>query len=128
MKHLKYMKGLSIKYKLMYMEHLKTVTNEFLGITLNVYTHNGDLWFRAFEIATILKYNNRREVIKHNIPDDEKMIVKKNIVFSNGKTIETLVTMVNESGLYRLIFLSDYEHRKMFKKMVIQSCFTILQV
>ena len=100
----------------MYMEHLKTVTNEFLGITLNVYTHNGDLWFRAFEIATILKYNNRREVIKYNIPDDEKMIVKKNIVLSNGKTIETQVLMVNEPGLYRLIFLSDYEHRKMFKK------------
>ena len=44
----------------MYMEHLKTVTNEFLGITLNVYTHSDDLWLRAFEIATILKYNNRR--------------------------------------------------------------------
>ena len=98
------------------MEHLKTVTNEFLGITLNVYTHNGDLGFRAFEIATIITYNNRREVIKYNIPDDEKMIVKNNIVFSNGKKIEILVTMVNEPGLYRLIFLSDYEHRKMFKK------------
>ena len=100
----------------MYMEHLKTVTNEFLGITLNVYTHNGDLWFRAFEIATILKCNNRREVIKYNIPDDEKMRVKKNIVFSNGKIIETLVTMINEPGLYRLIFLSDFEHKKIFKR------------
>ena len=63
------MKGLSIKYKLMYMEHLKTVTNEFLGITLNVYTHNGDLWFRASEIAHIQQYKktwstpwNRREI------------------------------------------------------------------
>ena len=98
------------------MKHLKTVTNEFLEITLNVYTHNGDLWFRTFEIATILKYNNRREVIKYNIPDNEKMRVKKNIVLSNGKMIETLVTMVNEPGLYRLIFLSDYEHIKIFKK------------
>ena len=95
---------------------MKTVRNEFLRITLSVRTYNGDLWFRAFEIATILKYNNRREVIKYNIPDDEKMIVKKNVVFSNGKTIETLVMMVNEPGLYRLIFLSDYKHRKMFMK------------
>ena len=44
------------------------------------------------------------------------MRVKKNIVFSNGKTIETLVAMVDELGLYRLIFLSDYEHKKQFKK------------
>ena len=98
------------------MEHLKTVTNEFLGITLNVYKHNGDLWFRAFEIATALKYKNRTPVIKYNIPDDEKMTVDNKIQFSNGKLLDTVITMVNEPGLYRLIFLSDYEHKKQLKR------------
>ena len=109
------------------MEHLKTVTNEFLGITLNVYKHNGDLWFRAYEVATILKYNNRREFIKYNIPDDEKMIVKKNIMLSDDKTMETQGMMVNEPGLYKLIFLSDYKRKKNIQEMVIQSYFTIFK-
>ena len=107
MKHLKYMKGLSIKYKLMYMEHLKTVTNEFLGITLNVYTHNGDLWFRAFEIATILKCNNRREVIKYNIPDDRDPL----------KTHPDTI-FIKEPGLYALIFRSKLETAKVFQDWV----------
>ena len=98
------------------MEHLKSLTHEYLGITINVYTHNGNLWFRAYEIATILSYKNRREVIKYNIPDDEEMRIKKKIEFSNGKIVESMVTMINEPGLHRLIFLCDYEHRKQFKK------------
>ena len=109
------------------MEHLKTVMNKFLGISLNAYTDKGDFWFRAFEIVTILKYKNRREVIKYNIPDDEKMRVEKNIEFCNGKTVETMITMVNEPGLYRLIFLSDYEHRKEFKKRLYKDLLPFLR-
>ena len=65
----------------MYMEHLKTVTNEVLEITLNVYSYNSDLWFTAYEIAMALKYKNRTPVIKYNLPDDEKMRVDKKIQF-----------------------------------------------
>ena len=101
MTHWKVIKRQSTKYTLMYMEYLKTLTNEYLGISVNVYKHNGDLWFTAYEVAAILKYKNRREVIKYNIPDNKKMRVKKKIEFLNGKIIESMVIMVNEPGLYR---------------------------
>ena len=95
------------------MEHLKTVTNEFLGINLNFYTHNGELWFRAFEIATILKYKKGE---KSSNTIFLTMKVKKNILLSNDSTMETQVMMVSEPGLYRLIYLSDYKHKKLFKR------------
>ena len=110
------------------MEHFKTVTNEFLRISLNVYIHKGDFWFRAYEVAVALKYENRSPTIKYNIPDDEKMRVGKNIEFSNGKQIKTIVRMVNKPGLYRLLFLSDYEHRKQIKKWLYKDMLPSLRI
>lgn len=74
---------------------------------------NGEPWFVGKDVAMALGYTNPRSAISNHIFDDDKGV----------ETIDTLggpqkLTVINESGLYSLVFNSRLEGAKHFKRWV----------
>ncbi len=70
-------------------------------------------WFVGNDVAGILKYKDKYSALKKNVDDDDKRLCP---VGSTSGTQDT--TVINESGLYSLIFGSKLESAKKFKKWV----------
>lgn len=79
---------------------------------LTVIEKEGDIWFVAAEIATILEYSEASAMTRY-LDSDEKGL-------SNGQTLggEQVVTIINESGLYSAILRSRKTEAKAFKKWI----------
>lgn len=74
---------------------------------------DGEPWFVAKDVAVILGYNNPRDAVRNHIYDDDKGVEK--IDTPGGKQ---KFTIVNESGIYSLIFGSRKTDAKEFKHWV----------
>ena len=59
-------------------------------------------WFIAIDVTTALGYSNSRDAIKKHVDDDDKNTVAKR----DGIPGNPNLTIINESGLYSLIFSS----------------------
>jgi prophage antirepressor-like protein len=84
-------------------------------------THDNP-WFCGKDIATILGYVNASKSIRTHVDIDDKMPLKSIPGWvQNGHTLnenDLKTIYVNESGLYSLIFRSDLDIAKKFKKWV----------
>lgn len=74
---------------------------------------DGKPWFVAKDVAVILGYNNPRDAVRNHVYDDDKGVEK--IDTPGGKQ---KFTIVNESGIYSLIFGSRKTDAKEFKHWV----------
>lgn len=74
---------------------------------------NGDTWFVGADIATVLGYSNPQKAIRDHVDDEDKMV---NDSFTLGRGSSPV--LVNESGVYALIFSSKLENAKRFKHWV----------
>lgn len=74
---------------------------------------DGEPWFVAKDVAVILGYNNPRDAVRNHVYDDDKDVEK--IDTPGGKQ---KFTIVNESGIYSLIFGSRKTDAKEFKHWV----------
>lgn len=72
----------------------------------------GEPWFVAQDICDILEHTNSRMALQ-SLDDDEKGVSK---VYTLGGEQE--VNIINESGLYNLIFRSNKPQAKTFRKWV----------
>ena len=73
----------------------------------------GSPWFVATDVARALGYSNTRDAIaKHIDPED---VAKRDILSKGGRQKTTLI---NESGMYALIFGSRLESARKFKRWV----------
>lgn len=70
-------------------------------------------WFVGNDVAKALKYKDAYSALRHNVDDEDKRLCP---VSSTSGVQET--TIINESGLYSLIFGSKLESAKKFKKWV----------
>ena len=70
-------------------------------------------WFVGKDVADILGYQNGSRDINRHVDDEDK---QKNQFSESGQMRE--MTIINESGLYSLIFGSKLESAKKFKKWV----------
>lgn len=75
---------------------------------------DGEPWFVGKDVAEALKYNEPHKAIQRHISEDDGM--KRPITDSTGRSQNTWV--INESGLYALIFGSKLESAKRFKRWV----------
>lgn len=94
---------------------------------------NNEPWFVGKDVAEILGYKNTKDALISHIDEDDKKIIQR----SDFTTIENYIpksalamnlvhadvpnrglTIINESGLYSLIFSSKLEGAKKFKKWV----------
>ena len=74
---------------------------------------DGEPWFVGVDVATALGYSNTRDAIATHVDEDDRATV----AFRDGSQNRTKV-IINESGLYSLIFGSKLDEAKKFKKWV----------
>lgn len=74
---------------------------------------NGDTWFVGSDIASVLGYSNPQKAIRDHVDDEDKMV---NDSFTLGRGSSPV--LVNESGVYALIFSSKLDEAKRFKHWV----------
>ena len=85
----------------------------FEGNELPVIKKDGDVYFIGNSVADILGYSNYRDAINKKVDKEDKLRMR--ITYAGQKRN---VTMINESGLYSLIFSSKLESAKNFKRWV----------
>lgn len=74
---------------------------------------DGNLWFVGKDVANALGYSNPRKALIDHVDEEDKGVTKCDTL---GGTQE--LTIINESGLYSLIFSSKLESAKRFKRWV----------
>lgn len=94
------------------MNNLQIFSNEEFG-QVRTAMINGDVWFVGKDVATALGYSNARDALVKHVEVEDKGVAKCDTL--GGK--QDLV-IVNESGLYSLIFGSRMENARKFKRWV----------
>lgn len=75
---------------------------------------NGEPWFVGKDVAAALGYSNPRDALSKHVDDQDK----NSVAFRDGTSGNPNVTVINESGLYSLIFGSKLEGAVRFKRWV----------
>lgn len=94
------------------MNEIQIFNNEEFG-QVRTLTINGEPWMVGKDIAAALGYENSRKAIADHVDDEDKGVTKCDTL--GGKQD---MTIINESGLYSLIFGSKLESAKRFKRWV----------
>ncbi|EML6546667.1 BRO family protein [Staphylococcus aureus] len=93
------------------MQALQTFNFEELPVrTLEV---DGEPYFIGKDVADILGYTNSRKALSDHVDEEDKLTSR---IVTAGQNRN--VTIINESGLYSLIFSSKLENAKRFKRWV----------
>lgn len=93
------------------MQELRTFNFEELQVrTLEV---DGEPYFIGKDVADILGYTNSRKTLSDHVDEEDKLTSR---IVTSGQNRN--VTIINESGLYSLIFSSKLENAKRFKRWV----------
>lgn len=94
------------------MNNLQIFKNEKFGEVRTV-TIKSEPWFVGKDVTKALKYSNSRKALADHVQEDDKGVTKCDTL--GGKQD---LTIINESGLYSLIFGSRLESAKEFKHWV----------
>lgn len=94
------------------MEELKIFENEEFGQVRTIVINN-EPWFVGKDVATALGYANPKNAVPKHVLDEDKLSTQ--IEYAGQRRT---VTVINESGLYALIFGSKLESAKRFKHWV----------
>lgn len=94
------------------MNDLQIFSNEEFG-QVRTTVIDGEVWFVGKDVATALGYSNARDALVKHVEAEDKGVAKCDTL--GGK--QDLV-IVNESGLYSLIFGSRMENARRFKRWV----------
>ena len=74
---------------------------------------NGEPWFVGKDVAAALGYSNPRKALIDHVDEQDKGVTKCDTLGGSQE-----VTVINESGLYSLIFGSKLEGAVRFKRWV----------
>lgn len=94
------------------MNDLQVFSNTEFG-SVRTITINGKIMFVGKDVCDILEYQNGSRDINRHVDEDDR---QKIMLFDGTKENETIV--INESGLYSLIFSSRMPNAKKFKRWV----------
>lgn len=75
---------------------------------------DGEPWLVGKDVALVLGYSNSRDALSRHVDDEDK----NTVVFHDGTSGNPNMTIINESGLYSLIFSSKLPNAKKFKHWV----------
>lgn len=92
---------------------IQLFTNQLFG-SVSVLEINGEPWFIGNEIASILGYQNTRDALAVHVDTEDK----NTVAIHDGIPGNPNKVIVNESGLYSLIFGSKLPAAKQFKHWV----------
>lgn len=94
------------------MSELQIFNSEEFG-DIRTVTIDNEPWFVGKDVAEALGYANTRDALNKHVAEEDKGVAKCDTL--GGKQD---LTIINESGLYALIFGSKLESAKRFKKWV----------
>ena len=94
------------------MNNLKIFESKEFG-SIRTVTINNKPYFVGKDVASILGYSNVRDAIANHVYEDDKGVEKL-----DTPGVKQNMTVINESGLYALIFGSRLESAKRFKHWV----------
>ena len=89
----------------------------FDGNEVRTLTIDGEPYFVGKEVAEILGYSNTRDALLNHVDNDDKRIIQRSL----NTTLEIPnrgLTVINESGVYSLVFGSKLPEAKKFKHWV----------
>lgn len=92
------------------MNELQIFNGEFGEVRMIM--QDNEPWFVGKDVATALGYTNPQKAIKDHVDDEDRTVNDSFTV--NG----TMGILINESGLYSLIFASKLDSAKKFKRWV----------
>lgn len=78
---------------------------------------DGEPWFVGKDIAAALGYSNTKDALANHVDADDKRVIQR----SENATLDIPnrgMTIINESGMYALIFSSKLPSAKKFKRWV----------
>ena len=96
----------------------KKFDNKELNVSIDTHIDGKEVWIKSHDVALALGYKRPDKAIINHIKDDEKRKVQQNVESQNGRVVKTMVTLINEPGLYRLIFSSKLKSADKFKTWV----------
>lgn len=94
------------------MNDLQIFSNSEFG-NIRTVTIDGEPWFVGKDIAEALGYSNSRKALIDHVDNEDKGVTNR---YTLGGTQN--LTIINESGLYSLIFGSKLDSAKKFKRWV----------
>lgn len=95
------------------MNNLEVFKNSNFGELRTIKDEKGEPWFVGKDVAEVLKYKRTADALKVHVDEEDKGVGE--IQTPGGKQ---KMTIINESGLYSLIFSSKMEKAKEFKRWV----------
>lgn len=95
------------------MKELQIFNNDEFGRIRTISDENNEPWFVGKDVAEILEYSSPANAIKKHIDEEDKGVT--DLMTPGGKQ---KMTIINESGLYSLIFSSKMEKAREFKRWV----------
>lgn len=97
------------------MNNLKIFKNNEFGEVRTILDENNEPWFVGKDVAEILQYSNTRDALAKRVDELDK---KDGVAIRDSIGREQYPTLINESGLYSLIFSSKMDKAKEFKRWV----------
>ena len=95
------------------MNELQIFNSEEFG-EIRTVTIDNEPWFVGKDVATALGYSNTRDALATHVSEEDK----NTVVISDGKRGNPNQVVINESGLYALIFGSKLDSAKRFIRWV----------
>lgn len=95
------------------MNHLEIFKNSDFGELRTIKDEYGQPWFVGKDVAKALGFTNTRDAIKTHVFEEDKGVDLVDTLGGRQK-----MTVVNESGLYALVFGSQLKDAKKFKHWV----------
>lgn len=81
-------------------------------------TIDNEPWFVGKDVALALGYSNASKAVSTHVEEEDRILKVLEADSQNGNVVKTQTTLINESGLYALIFGSKLESAKRFKHWV----------
>lgn len=99
------------------MNEIKLFTNKEFGEirTMNI---DEEPWFVGKDVAEALGYSNASKAVSTHVGEEDRILKVLEADSQNGNVVKTQTALINESGLYALIFGSKLGSAKRFKHWV----------
>lgn len=75
-------------------------------------------WFVGKDVAEALGYSNASKAVSVHVSEEDRILKTLEADSQNGNVVKTQTALINESGLYALIFGSKMKSAKRFKRWV----------
>ena len=92
---------------------LTTFVNDYLNCQVRTLELDGEAWLVGKDVCDVLGYGNSRDALCKHVDEEDKGVAKCDTLGGAQN-----LTIINESGLYSLVFGSKVPAAKMFKRWV----------